>query len=378
VKLPSLPNLEGLIRLAREDRVDVRPTLLRVLADMYVQKLGHPADEERRFVELASWLLTPADVETRATVARKLSRYPEAPRKIVRRLAADVFEVAEPMLRYSSCLTAEDLLEIAIECGPRHAAVIDERKASAENAASKVELSKAAPPELKTALMEPGVTSVQSKELDAAPPSNIAYNAVFEPLSNGVRFLRGDADERRSILETLAEYTPSTDAQSDVEPDREGIARLETAARAERPDDFARILQQMLRLPPRICRDIVDDDRGEPIAVAAKALGVPADVLLRIVLFLNPKVGQSVERVFALVNLYARMPSTAALQLVSDWRVRSAGRPSVYQPVHWDDERRTRRSAAEAAWRSGRQQAEAGDESRGSSPTVPERRQRTT
>jgi len=72
-----------------------------VLTDMYVQKDGHTRDEERRFIELASWLLSTVDVATRAAVAKKLAAYAEAPRAVVRRLAADEFEVAEPVLRLS-------------------------------------------------------------------------------------------------------------------------------------------------------------------------------------------------------------------------------------------------------------------------------------
>lgn len=377
VKLPSLPNLEGLIRLAREDRVDVRPTLLRVLADMYVQKLGHPRDDERRFVELASWLLNSADVETRATVARKLSTYPEAPRTIVRRLAADVFEVAEPILRHSPCLKPEDLLEIGIECGARHAATIAAREVSIETSAPTANSAQATSAELTSApaenLKPTAVTQAKAESLS----TEASDDGAFEPLSNGMRFLWGAADERHSIIETLSEYSQPSYAEENFEPDRDGIARLEAAARAERPDEFVRTLQQMLRLPPRICRDIVDDDRGEPVAVAAKALGVPGDVFVRVLLFLNPKIGQSVERVFALVDLYARMPMRVALQLVSDWRVRSGARPAAYQPLHWDDETRTRRPAADHAWRSGRQGSEAGAENRGQALAQPERRQRT-
>ena len=45
VTVPTLPNLDGLIGLARQDGVDVRPTLVRVLTDLYVQKRDHTPDE---------------------------------------------------------------------------------------------------------------------------------------------------------------------------------------------------------------------------------------------------------------------------------------------------------------------------------------------
>ena len=68
------PKLEGLDSLARRDGVDIRPTLVRVLTDLYVQKPAHTAEEERHYTELALRLIDSVDLTTRATVARKIAR----------------------------------------------------------------------------------------------------------------------------------------------------------------------------------------------------------------------------------------------------------------------------------------------------------------
>ena len=65
------PKLEGLDSLARRDGVDIRPTLLRVLTDLYVQKSSHGAEEERHYTELALRLVDSVDLATRATIAKK-------------------------------------------------------------------------------------------------------------------------------------------------------------------------------------------------------------------------------------------------------------------------------------------------------------------
>ena len=91
------PKLEGLDSLARRDGVDIRPTLVRVLTDLYVQKPSHSAEEERHYTELALRLIDSVDCVTRATIAKKLSAYAGAPPAIARRLARDVIEVAEPI-----------------------------------------------------------------------------------------------------------------------------------------------------------------------------------------------------------------------------------------------------------------------------------------
>ena len=51
------PGFDGLMTLSRREGVDIRPTLLRVLTDLYVQASAHTAEEEQQFVELASRLI---------------------------------------------------------------------------------------------------------------------------------------------------------------------------------------------------------------------------------------------------------------------------------------------------------------------------------
>jgi hypothetical protein len=85
---------------------------------------------------------------------------------------------------------------------------------------------------------------------------------------------------------------------------------------------------------------------GEPIVVAAKALEVPTDVLQRMLLFINPRVGQSVERVYELAELYGEISVDAARRLVAIWRDADVAesRPVRHEPVAW-------RTAAENARR---------------------------
>ena len=89
-KSSAYPPLDGLVDLACRDGVDIRPTLLRVLTDLYVQKPAHSAEEETQYVELARGLIEAVDAPTRAMVAARLSAYPAAPAAILRRLASSV------------------------------------------------------------------------------------------------------------------------------------------------------------------------------------------------------------------------------------------------------------------------------------------------
>jgi len=79
---PLFPGFDGLMTLSRREGVDIRPTLLRVLTDLYVQASAHSGDEERQFVELTSRLIDQVDDATRAAVRARLAIYPGTPAEI--------------------------------------------------------------------------------------------------------------------------------------------------------------------------------------------------------------------------------------------------------------------------------------------------------
>jgi hypothetical protein len=351
---PGTPNLEGLDDLARLRGVDTRPTLARVLTDLYVQKRAHTLDEETHYTELVLRLLDGVDVATRAVVAKKLATYPAAPRAVVLRLARDVIDVAEPVLRHSPCLPGAELAAIATECSSLHAAAIAMRGNPVGTTTQP--MNERAPAARPSASPLPRSSQwrqiIGEAEVFAAPPA--------EP-GLGELFLRATSEERRVILANLdpAEPIPPRAAPS------ESVERLEAAALARRPAEFAGELQRALGVTGEIARRMIEDDSGEPLLIAAKALGMPSEVLVRIVLFVNPAVGESVARVFALAQLYPDVPRAAALQLLASLR---SGAPvrATHQPALWDD-------GAEAGRRAGTEAAR-----RGLAPAQPVRRETAT
>src|SRR5262245_7325261 len=81
------PPLDSLLDLACRDGVDIRPTLLRVLTDLYVQRPTHTAYEETQYVELALGLIDSADAATLAAVTASLRGYAAAPTAILAKVA---------------------------------------------------------------------------------------------------------------------------------------------------------------------------------------------------------------------------------------------------------------------------------------------------
>jgi hypothetical protein len=252
-EMPNDPNLNCLVELANRDGVDIRPTLLRVMTDLYVQKLMHSADEDRHFTELALRLFDLVDAPTRAIVAEKIAGHANAPAAVRRRALRDRIAPSD--------------------------SVGGIRPAAEPFAGSKV-------------------TAEELNEL----------------------FFAASAEERRLILANLpyASMTPAPPIAAALA--REAIHRLETAALGHNGDSFERELQRALAVSPALARRVLNDPSGEPIVVAAVALGMPAFVLQRVLLCLNPSISQSVQRVYDLALLHEELAPEAALRLLAIWR----------------------------------------------------------
>ncbi|MBX6328593.1 MAG: DUF2336 domain-containing protein [Pseudolabrys sp.] len=261
------PPLDSLVDLACRDGVDIRPTLLRVLTDLYVEQPRHSAEEEIQYVELALGLIDKVDAATRAAVMARLSAYRGAPAAVLRHL--------------------------------------ESRGAGA------------------------------AAELPRTPPDDKALADLF--------FDAGAADRRLILvnLDVVAGRAPAPAPE-------ETIQALEAAALAHRAADFARVLAKALGVRDALARRIVDDEQGEPLAVAAKALGMPPAVFQRVLLTLNPAIARSVARVHALSALYDDITAAAAAHMVDIWRKAAARRPT-HAPHLWDDEKRAARSLAHPA-----------------------------
>ena len=273
-KSSAYPPLDSLVDLACRDGVDIRPTLLRVITDLYVQKPVHSAEEETQFVELARGLIDAVDATTLAVVAEKLSVYPAAPAAILGRLGIVLARPVAPI------------------------------------------------------------------------PARTAVKPAVRPDLSEV-FFSASTDERRLILSNLGVETNTaarlTPASSEV------IRRLENAALQRNAGEFAHMLERTLSVSRKLAERITRDPSGEPLVVAARALGIPAAVLHRILLFLNPTIGQSVERVYDLARLYDELAPSAAEYMLSIWRQTAERSRPVHAPVHWEDERRDARSLSSPA-----------------------------
>ncbi len=281
----SFSNLEGLNDLGLRRGVDMRPTLLRVLTDLYVQKLTHTPEEERHYTELALRLLDSVDVPTRAAVAARLARHLSPPGRVIQKLTTDLPEVAAALRRHRP----------AERGGTVVAQPHDMPTSSAPIAGA------------------PGRIASQP----TAAPDEVSPEIAGEL---NELFFAANAEERRLILLNLHVVVSGTAGGSRIIDDPAAGPSLEAAALARRSEDFVRTLAHSLRISREQAQRIARDESGEPIVVAAKVLNIPRQLLYRILLFINTAVGHSVERVHALATLYDEMTPQAAQDLLSVWQ----------------------------------------------------------
>jgi hypothetical protein len=217
------PGFDGLMTLSRREGVDIRPTLLRVLTDLYVQASTHSIDEERQFVELASRLIDQVDDATRAAVRARLAIYPRTPVAIMQKLR---FHAAAPDQRVP--LAASIALPVAPAAEPK--------------------------PLTETQMRMSATMALQPT--DAAEISGM--------------FFAGTASERAQMLHSLSDTPLKPAARIPESRAARALHILEMAAFAEDRGNFARELGDALLLPSQVADRVVSDPGGEPLACMAK------------------------------------------------------------------------------------------------------------
>jgi hypothetical protein len=297
---PLFSGFDGLMTLSRREGVDIRPTLLRVLTDLYVQASKHTTDEERQFIELTSRLIDEVDDATRAAVRARLAVYPGTPLDVLQRLGLRPADPGRP-----------------------------------------VPLAR----EISTPQPEPSPTK-QPTDAQLRPTAGLSMQP-HDAAEISDMFFGANSSERVSILHRLDNTPLKASPRIPGARAQRAIEALEMAAFASDLENFTLEIGESLILPARIAVRVVDDAGGEPLACAAKALGMPSQVFQRVLLFLKPEVGASVHTVYRLSRLYDDLSERSALIMLAAWRgsVLAVAR-AKYRPGLYDDERDRARPAS--------------------------------
>ena len=308
---PLFPSFDGLMSLSRHEGVDIRPTLLRVLTDLYVQAAKHTEAERRQFSELASRLIDAVDDATRAAVRAKLSVCSDTPELIAAKLGLAPPRVEAPDL------TPADQPPTLSNPEPAN-------------------------PDPATHDPDPAIMTTANKILPARLAMRPADAAEIERMFAAAKGL-----ERVRILQNLDSSPLLPAVRPGPRRSQRAVETLEMAAYACDTESFALELSSALLLPMKAAERIVADATGEPIACACKAVGMDDETFQRVLLFLKPAVGASVMEVFRLARLYAVLSERASLIMVSVWRGATVAHAQArFSATLYDDERRRARATS--------------------------------
>jgi uncharacterized protein (DUF2336 family) len=326
-----LIDLEGLL-LSRTR--EMRPMLARVLTDLFVQAPGlHSKADIERYGTLIESLHDDLDLATRALIAEKLAHRHDAPAGLVQRLAADAPCVAAPLLCNSTALSEEALLDLLGRAPAEPRAAIARRNGIGDRVASRL-----AEDESRDVIA--AFLANESVRLPEAVARRLAERLADDRdlaclllrrgevsgMALAPLFLVADTAGREKILAASIEAAPGAAI------DRQGGTWLASAvssdvgaalvehAKAGRHAEIAAMLADLLAVLPELAARVLADPGGEPLLVALKALRLPEEAILSLLILANPEVGRSVKRVFALDTLAERLTANTCDRLVASWR----------------------------------------------------------
>lgn len=296
--------------------VTARSRLTRRLADIVCLPSSQVSPQERWIVaDVLDEILRHAAPELRTRIAKRLAEQAEAPAGLLRRLALDIYEVAEPILQSARALTDFDLMEIVSRGETRHRLAIARREHVSEVVSAAL-VSSGDVPEIMALLANPGAR-LASQTVDrllqiAATETGLARVLIKRPEMRPAQalglFWDCAHDERRALIERFAVgRSILQDAADDVfplaaqeTPRDELIGRalayierrqrnraaagnspfgslegaVEEAQRAGLNPDLVEEMARLANVQRSLLDRMLADFGGEPLAVLAKSTGL--------------------------------------------------------------------------------------------------------
>jgi uncharacterized protein (DUF2336 family) len=353
-----MSKLQDLIVLAREPSSEKRRELLREITDLFFVNREHNAGEMKLFDEVLSQLSGDMEAAVRIELAERLAPVADAPRKLVRGLAADAaIDVARPILEGSAALTDEDLVSVARRHGQEHLKAIS-RRASVSEVVSEIIVERADDDTLGVLLGNDGAAlSRQAHEVvvDRAEANPALHAAVVNRRSLPVDLLNDmyfvvEAKLRAEILQRNSEVDPAAleaalaagrnrvaaqdgalpadyvDAERDV---RSLVARkaltpkaLASMLRNRESTRFMVALAELAGIDFHTARVILERRELDALAIVCKAADFERSLFLTFAVLVLDRDADAMGRARQYGDLYAELPKESAQRTLRFWKMR--------------------------------------------------------
>jgi uncharacterized protein (DUF2336 family) len=349
--------LPDLIAMAQDPSSENRRALLRELTDHF---FGHatqtPAEQGLYGVVLAE-LSADMEVAVRREMAARFAPIADAPAVLIRRLALDTAEVAEPVLRQSPVLTDDDLLGVVRTRGQDHMRAVSAR-ASVSEVVSDAIVERGDDQTLNTLLRNDGARlsrAASEAAVERAKTSPALHSATVERASlppdllNDMYFVV-EARLRQQILEQNARLDPAL-LESALAAGRAKVAAQDGALPADYADCLAYVeelkaagqltpqmlarflrsggktsfliaLAQLSDIDFHTASRIVERRELDALAVVCRAADLDRALFLTYAVVLLNDDGDAMGKAHAYARMYAELTREAALRTLRFWRMR--------------------------------------------------------
>jgi hypothetical protein len=301
------PDLSGLMELARNRDIDVRPVILRVQTDLFVAAASHDHQSIRQYESLACGLIPLVDEATAIIVAQKIGLCTFAPPAVRSALEAWGGDVA---LALHAVRTYEDQPET-----PEDVTRLERTIAQLLNIREDAV-------DLALAAHDPLIRNLETLQLlleAAQKRPTLAKALLARPdLSlpeQAYLYLQGSRHQKALLHEQLASSAVVPGSSSIARASEETIIRLAMLADLQDGEGFEQELMRLLKRDTPL--NLLQDGREDLLALSLAALDVPADIAIGIFLTLDARIGQSTPLVFSLAETIRTIPRLVACYLLS-------------------------------------------------------------
>jgi uncharacterized protein (DUF2336 family) len=314
-----------------------------VASDYFVA--AEPGDSEaiEKFADVMAAQLDVADAGTRLEIARKLAPCRRTPVKLLAKFESIDWETGDYVLEHALAYAPRDLAP-AVSGGGRRAVAVAKRRdldyqlvrALAES--NEVDVLIALARNGAAQLEGPALARLLAVARRRAEGENerVLAEALLERRPVRVEmaslFLQARPDQRVDIL-LAAQRMQLARPPVGPPPDSTTLEELELTAVARQPARFVAVLAQALDCEPDLAQRIVDDESGEPLAVALAALGAVNEVLVRVLISNDLLAGASYRRIQALARLNSALNRNAAMTVIAALRDGFVRRPYGQSPT---------------------------------------------
>lgn len=359
--------LKALMETARDHAPDARRALLRDITDIFLMRPdGLNAAEMQHFDAILSFLLRDASPALRREIAERLADAPAAPRGVLRQLAFDDINVADPVLRRAGALSDADLAAVVAERGGAHAKALARRRSVSETlSAALVEtgdedvllnLARNQGARFSLAAMQAMIAEAKRRSALQEPltgrydlPPHLLTQLYFFVSSALKRDILNRADmldpslvdvaaaaSRRRLLEQAAREAASERSATKravAEKMRLGAvdeALLSSLIAEKQHAEFVFAFAWLAGVDLDAAQTILKDRSFEALAIVCRAARMERQVFARIVFSLR-RDEASKAKALRILDLYLKVPEEAAARLMRFWRMRTqAGRDAAF------------------------------------------------